>query len=109
MIFETQEKNPLSLRISIISRCQLQCLYCNPEKFNKKHQRTDNLSFEEIVRFVKVIKNNYDLNKVHITGGEPLARLGLPELIRMLAQIDSIDDISLTTNGHLLVRYATEL
>ncbi len=108
MIFETQEKNPLSLRISVTSCCQLQCLYCKPDKFNKQYQRTDNLSFEEIVRFVKVINNNYGLNKVHITGGEPLMRTGIVNLIEKLSG-EGIENIVLTTNGQMLKKKARKL
>ncbi len=108
MIFEPQEKNPLSLRISVIGSCQLQCLYCKPEKFHRKHHRADNLSFEEIVRFVKVVNNNYGLNKVHITGGEPLMRIGIVNLIEKLSG-EGIENIVLTTNGQMLKKNAKKL
>ena len=68
----------------------------------------DILSYEEIYTIVKAAAE-LGINKVRLTGGEPLVRLGLPELVRMLASIDTIDDISLTTNGILLARYAAEL
>lgn len=66
------------------------------------------LSYEEIYTIAEAAAE-LGITKVRLTGGEPLVRAGLPELIRMLAQIDAIDDISLTTNGTLLSRYATEL
>ena len=66
------------------------------------------LSYEEVLTVVGAAAE-IGINKVRITGGEPLVRGGLSELIRMLASIESIDDISLTTNGVLLPRYATEL
>jgi len=68
----------------------------------------DILSYEEIFTIVEAAAE-LGINKVRITGGEPLVRAGLPKLIRMLAQIDAIDDISLTTNGTLLAHYAAEL
>jgi cyclic pyranopterin phosphate synthase len=66
------------------------------------------LSYEEIYNVVKTAAE-LGINKVRLTGGEPLIRAGLPELVRMLAGIKTIDDISLTTNGTLLARYAAEL
>jgi cyclic pyranopterin phosphate synthase len=68
----------------------------------------DVLTYEEINKVVQAAAA-LGINKLRITGGEPLVRLGLPKLIRMLARIDVIDDISLTTNGVLLSRYAVEL
>jgi len=68
----------------------------------------DILSYEEIHTVVKAAAE-LGINKVRLTGGEPLVRAGLPELVRLLAGIYSIDDISLTTNGTLLAEYATEL
>jgi len=66
------------------------------------------LTYEEIYTVAKAAAE-LGINKIRITGGEPLVRSGLPKLIQMLAQIDAIDDISLTTNGVLLSRYAAEL
>jgi len=70
--------------------------------------RRDILTYEEIYTIAKAAAE-LGIDKVRITGGEPLVRSGLPKLIRMLAQIDAIDEISLTTNGTLLSRYAAEL
>jgi len=69
---------------------------------------SDILTYEEIYTIVRAA-TELGINKVRITGGEPLVRLGLPKLIQMLARIDAIDDISLTTNGALLGGYAAEL
>jgi cyclic pyranopterin phosphate synthase len=66
------------------------------------------LSYEEIYSVARAAVE-LGINKIRLTGGEPLVRIGLPELVRMLAGIDAIDDISLTTNGTLLSRYAAEL
>jgi len=68
----------------------------------------DILSYEEIYTLVKVAAE-LGINRVRLTGGEPLVRAGLPELVRMIAGIDTIDDLSLTTNGILLAQYAADL
>jgi cyclic pyranopterin phosphate synthase len=68
----------------------------------------DILSFEEILRIVRVAAG-IGVHKIRLTGGEPLARLGLPDLVRMIANVPEIDDISLTTNGHALPRFAQAL
>ena len=96
------------LRISVTDRCNLRCVYCMPAGGVCLMPHADILSYEEIYK-IAVAAAELGVNKVRITGGEPLVRTGLPELIRMLKRIDAIDDISLTTNGMLLERYAVEL
>ncbi len=96
------------LRISVTDRCNLRCIYCMPTSGISLMPRNALLSYEEIYTVVQAAAE-LGISKVRITGGEPLVRSGLSELIRMLAHIDAIDDISLTTNGTLLGRYATEL
>ena len=96
------------LRISVTDRCNLRCIYCMPEDGVRLMSHGDILSYEEINTIVKVAADS-GINKVRITGGEPLVRASLPELVRMLARIDTIDDISLTTNGVLLAPIAAEL
>ena len=96
------------LRISVTDRCNLRCIYCMPADGICLMPHSDLLSYEEIYTIVQAAAE-LGINKVRITGGEPLVRAGLPELIKMLAQIHAIDDISLTTNGTLLGRYAAEL
>jgi len=96
------------LRISVTDRCNLRCIYCMPAAGVPLMSHNDILSYEEI-RTVAEAAAELGINKVRITGGEPLVRAELPELIRMLARINTIDDISLTTNGILLARYAAEL
>jgi len=96
------------LRISVTDRCNLRCIYCMPAEGVNLMSHIDILTYEEIYTIVKA-GAELGINKVRITGGEPLVRSGLPKLIQMLAQIDAIDDISLTTNGTLLSRYAAEL
>ncbi|MFQ6122659.1 MAG: GTP 3',8-cyclase MoaA [Dehalococcoidales bacterium] len=96
------------LRISVTDRCNLRCIYCMPAEGVHLMPHSDILSYEEIYTIAEAAAD-LGINKVRITGGDPLVRAGLPELVRMLAQIDAIDDISLTTNGVLLAHYATEL
>ena len=96
------------LRISVTDRCNLRCVYCMPAEGVDLMSHNDILSYEEIHTVVKAAAE-LGINKVRLTGGEPLVRAGLPELVRLLAGIHSIDDISLTTNGTLLAEYATEL
>ena len=96
------------LRISVTDRCNLRCIYCMPSDGVGLMSHRDILSYEEIYA-VALAASELGINKIRLTGGEPLVRLGLTELIRMLAQIEAINDISLTTNGLLLGRYATEL
>ena len=96
------------LRISVTDRCNLRCVYCMPAEGIDLLAHEDVLSYEEIYR-VATAAAELGIKKVRITGGEPLVRIGLSSLIEMLAQIDAIDDIALTTNGILLARYADEL
>lgn len=96
------------LRISVTDRCNLRCIYCMPPGGIYLLSHRDILTYEEIYTIAKAAAE-LGINKVRITGGEPLVRSGLPKLIQMLAHIAAIDDISLTTNGTLLGGYAAEL
>ena len=96
------------MRISVTDRCNLRCVYCMPAEGVKLMAHSDILSYEEIYTIVKAAAE-LGINKVRLTGGEPLVRLGLSELVRLLASIDTIDDISLTTNGILLAQQAAAL
>jgi cyclic pyranopterin phosphate synthase len=96
------------LRISVTDRCDLRCVYCMPADGIRLMSHSDLLSYEEIYTIARAAAE-LGINKVRLTGGEPLVRFGLPQLVRMLARIDGIDDISLTTNGTLLAGYAAEL
>lgn len=96
------------LRISVTDRCNLRCTYCMPKEGITLKQHTDILSFEEIVRIVKT-GTSLGINKIRLTGGEPLVRKGLPDLIKSIAQINEVEDIGLTTNGILLSKMAKEL
>ncbi len=96
------------LRISVTDRCNLRCVYCMPEEGISLMSHYDLLSYEEIITLVKAAAE-LGINKVRLTGGEPLVRAGLSDLVRMLADIDNIKDIAMTTNGVLLAKYAAEL
>ena len=96
------------LRISVTDRCNLRCIYCMPAEGLPLVSHSEILSYEEILTIVQVAVE-LGINKVRLTGGEPLVRSNLPHLVRMLAQIEGIDDLSLTTNGILLQHYAPEL
>ena len=96
------------LRVSVTDRCNLRCTYCMPEEGIKLISHEDILSFDEITEVVKAAAS-LGINKVRITGGEPLVRRGLPELVRMIADIEGIEDLGMTTNGILLPRFAREL
>jgi cyclic pyranopterin phosphate synthase len=100
------------LRISVMDRCNFRCPYCMPEdKYHKDFQflkSTERLSFEEIVRLSQIFAG-LGVRKLRITGGEPLLRPGLPDLVGDLSRIAGIDDVALTTNGVLLAQQAAAL
>ncbi|MCK4261646.1 GTP 3',8-cyclase MoaA [bacterium] len=96
------------LRISVTDRCNLRCIYCMPEWGIIPRSPQEILSFEEIERIAKE-STNLGMNKIRITGGEPLIRRELAKLIRNLSKIEGISDLSMTTNGTLLKDYAQEL
>jgi len=96
-----------NLRISVTDRCNLRCVYCMPEQVEFL-PRKDLLTFEEIKRFVRVAAT-LGIDKIRLTGGEPLVRKDLPRLIEQLVAIPGIRDVGLTTNGILLAPLAREL
>ncbi|HYL29370.1 MAG TPA: GTP 3',8-cyclase MoaA [Gemmatimonadales bacterium] len=97
-----------SLRVSVTDRCNLRCRYCMPEEDYVWLPRRSILTFEEIERLVRVF-TGLGVTKVRLTGGEPLLRHDLPELVRLLARNGAIADLALTTNGLLLARNAAPL
>jgi cyclic pyranopterin phosphate synthase len=97
-----------NLRISVTDRCNIRCFYCMPEHDVEFVERREILDFEEIERFVRIAVG-LGIVKLRVTGGEPLVRRGLPELIRRLAAIPGIRDLALTTNGVLLPSLAGPL
>ncbi|HHT7239473.1 MULTISPECIES: GTP 3',8-cyclase MoaA [Bacillus] len=100
------------LRISVTDRCNFRCRYCMPEEiFGRDYSFLSNdkiLSFDEIERITRIFVS-LGVRKLRITGGEPLLRKDLPELIQRLNEIDGVEDIGLTTNGSLLKKFAPDL
>jgi cyclic pyranopterin phosphate synthase len=100
------------LRISVMDRCNFRCPYCMPrETFHDRYRflgSHERLSFDEIVRLARLFVR-LGVRKLRLTGGEPLLRPNLTDLIGDLTAIDGVDDIALTTNGVLLAKYAFEL
>jgi cyclic pyranopterin phosphate synthase len=96
------------LRISVTDRCNYRCVYCMPPEGVPFKPHEDILSYEDMAFFVRVAVR-MGISKVRVTGGEPLARRGLPDLVRMIHALPGICDISLTTNGVLLPRFARAL
>lgn len=96
------------LRISVTDRCNLRCIYCMPEYGILQKDPQEILTFEEITKVVQ-LSISAGINKVRITGGEPLVRRNLPRLLRLLFSVPGLEDLSLTTNGILLKKYVQEL
>lgn len=100
------------LRISVTDRCNFRCPYCMPaEIFGERYEflkREEILTFEEIVRLTRLF-TGFGVKKVRITGGEPLVRAEVTELVALLAEIDGVEDLAMTTNGFMLPRYAQQL
>ena len=97
-----------NLRISVTDRCNIRCFYCMPAENVEFRPRDEILTFEEIARFVRIVAH-LGIDKMRLTGGEPLVRHDVPSLVRMLADIPGIRDIALTTNGILLAEQADAL
>ncbi len=114
---ETSNKAPLvdslgrihtSLRISVTDRCNIRCFYCMPNENVRFRPREEILTFEEITRFVRIVAQ-MGVHRLRLTGGEPLVRADLPELVEQLTRVHGIDDLALTTNGILLAEQAADL
>src|SRR5437764_12657533 len=97
-----------SVRVSVTDKCNFRCTYCMPAEGLEWLGREQILSFEEIARLVGILAR-LGVDEVRLTGGEPLVRRDLPVLVRMLATVEGVRDLSLTTNGVLLDRFAGPL
>ncbi len=97
-----------TLRVSVTDRCNLRCIYCNPFGLHGREDPAEILSFEEICRIVR-LGVECGIRRVRLTGGEPLMRKNVVDLVRKLAGIPGIEDLALTTNGVLLERMAAGL
>ena len=98
----------VNLRISVTDRCNFRCTYCMPADNVEFMDRSNLLSFEEIQRVVQIV-SRMGINRLRLTGGEPLMRKNLPVLIKMLNEVDGIDDIAMTTNAYFLKDQAQSL
>ncbi len=96
------------LRISVTDRCNLRCMYCMPQGNDKWFDRSDILTYEEIERLVHIFVK-LGIERVRITGGEPLLRADIEKLVAKLAKIDGLKSISMTTNGLLFSQKAKQL
>ncbi len=96
------------LRLAVTDRCNYRCVYCMPPEGQPFKPHEEILSYEDMAFFVRVAVRT-GIRKVRLTGGEPLVRLGLPDLVAMIRAIPDIWGISLTTNGALLPKFAAEL
>jgi cyclic pyranopterin phosphate synthase len=105
---DTHGRTHTSLRISVTDRCNIRCFYCMPSENVRFRPREEILTFEEITRFVRVVAQ-LGVHRLRLTGGEPLVRTGLAQLVKMLVAIPGIDDLALTTNGILLDEQAADL
>ena len=108
MLVDTQLRPLRNLRLSVTDRCNLRCSYCMPEQDYVWLPREDILHFEEIERLVDIF-TSLGVDKVRLTGGEPLLRRGLPDLVERLARRAAIRDLAMTTNGVLLAAHARAL
>jgi cyclic pyranopterin phosphate synthase len=107
-VYDRYNRNINYLRISVTDRCNLRCTYCMPEEGIKLLRHDEILTFDEIKEFTGIAVK-HGVTKVRITGGEPLVRKEITTLVRMIAGIKGIRDLSMTTNGVLLKQFADDL
>ncbi len=108
MLLDPYKRKISYLRISVTDRCNLRCRYCMPEEGIPLLSHEEILSYEEILRIVRVFARE-GISKVRLTGGEPLVRKGIVDFVSSLSRIEGINDLSLTTNGILLKEHAQAL
>ena len=96
------------LRLSITDRCNLRCRYCMPETGVSPKPHTNMMSYEEIIAFAHLAAK-VGITRIRLTGGEPLVRKGVVNLVASLNAIEELEEVSMTTNGILLARYAKDL
>ncbi|WP_218972208.1 GTP 3',8-cyclase MoaA [Labilibaculum filiforme] len=107
-MLDNYNRNINYLRISVTDRCNLRCTYCMPEEGIDLMAHEEILSFEQIIDFVKEAVAS-GINKIRLTGGEPLVRKGIVDLVKRLSGIPGIEEIAMTTNGILLEKFAAQL
>ncbi len=112
LLLDTRRRPLTDLRISVTDRCNFRCTYCMPKEIFGRDfpflPRAELLTFEEITRLARLFVDA-GVEKIRLTGGEPLLRRNIEDLIRMLSEIEGLRDLTLTTNGSLLARKAAAL
>ena len=108
MLLDTLQRPLRNLRLSVTDRCNLRCQYCMPERDYVWLPQPDLLSFEEVVRLARLF-TGLGVDKIRLTGGEPLLRRDLDVLVRMLAALPGLRELAMTTNGVLLADHADAL
>lgn len=96
------------LRISVTDKCNLRCTYCMPEDGIPLLQHKEILTFDEIIEIVETAVE-LGVNKIRLTGGEPLVRRGIIDLVKMIANVPGVTDFGMTTNGTILKNFASDL
>ena len=107
-LIDSFARNAIKLRISITDRCNMRCVYCMPTNNNEWFEQNDILAYDEIVRLASILAR-LGIEKIRITGGEPLVRPKLEDLIRKLSNLDGIKTIGMTTNGLFLKEKVMQL
>lgn len=107
-MFDRYNRKINYLRISVTDRCNLRCTYCMPAEGIQLISHEEILRYDEILEVVKVAVD-MGVDKIRITGGEPLVRKGIVDLVRMIAEIEGVNDFGMTTNGILLEQFAKPL
>ena len=107
-LIDSFARNAIKLRISITDRCNMRCVYCMPTNNNEWFGQNDILAYDEIVRLASILAR-LGIEKIRITGGEPLVRPKLEDLIRKLSNLDGIKTIGMTTNGLFLKEKVMQL
>ncbi len=108
MMHDTLGRRIDYVRISVTDLCNLRCIYCMPEEGIVKKDHATILTFEEIFRVVKILVS-LGVQKIRLTGGEPLVRHNFPELVKMIAPLHGLQELTVTTNGILLAKMAVQL
>ena len=96
------------IRISVTDRCNLRCTYCMPEEGIPVVDHQEILSYDEIAKLVEIFAD-IGIRKIKLTGGEPLVRKGIPNLVKQLKSIPGVEQVTLTTNGIMLEEMLEEL
>ncbi|PLX10207.1 MAG: radical SAM protein [Marinilabiliales bacterium] len=107
-MLDSYNRNINYLRISVTDRCNLRCRYCMPAEGIEWIDHSHILSFEEIIEVAEEAVS-LGVDKIRLTGGEPLVRKGIVDLVKMIASIPGVKDLGMTTNGQLLEKYAFPL